>query len=84
VAQRITQLSAAHAKVLSDPVLQRAEGTLLLAQQATQQAYVLAYADVFFLISIASALAAGVLIMKTGWQHISRASVDAPALPQQA
>jgi hypothetical protein len=84
VAQRITQLGAAHAKVLGDPILQQAEGALLLAQQATQQAYALAYADAFFVISIASALAAGALILKTGWQHIGRSFADAPALSQRA
>jgi MFS family permease len=84
VAQRIAQLGAAHAKVLSDPILQHAQGTLLLAQQATQQAYALAYGDAFLVISIASALAAGFLILKTGWQHFSRAFADVPARPQQA
>jgi hypothetical protein len=84
VAQRITQLGAAHAKVLGDPILQQAEGALLLSQQATQQAYALAYADAFFVISIASALAAGALILKTGWQHIGRSFADAPALSQRA
>ncbi|MGI6854856.1 MFS transporter [Mesorhizobium sp. 1B3] len=84
VAQRIAQLGGAYGKVLTDPILTKAEGTALLAQQATQQAYALAYADAFFVISVASALAAGVLVLKMGWQHFGRVYSKAPALSQQA
>jgi hypothetical protein len=69
VAQRITQLGGTYSRVLTDPVLRQAEGVTLLAQQATQEAYARAYADVFLLIAIASAFAAAVLILQMAWRH---------------
>ena len=47
VAQRIKQLSAGYSGVLADPGLRAGEGAALLAQQATREATVLAYGDVF-------------------------------------
>lgn len=51
VVQRLQQLSGAYAPELGDPALRQAEGQILLQQQVTQQAHVLAYNDVFRLIS---------------------------------
>ncbi|WP_425349871.1 MFS transporter [Mangrovicella endophytica] len=55
VAQRAAQYGAAYAKTLADPVLQRAEGVSLIAQQATREANVLAYNDAFLLVSATAA-----------------------------
>lgn len=56
VVQRLQQLSGAYGRVISDPALRTAEGQILLQQQITQQAHVLAYNDVFLLISAFAAL----------------------------
>lgn len=56
VVQRLQQLSGAYGRVISDPALRTAEGQVLLQQQITQQAHVLAYNDVFLLMSIFAAL----------------------------
>jgi MFS family permease len=47
VALRVKQLSGGYAGVLGDPGLRAGEGAALLAQQATREATVLAYNDVF-------------------------------------
>jgi hypothetical protein len=52
VVLRLQQLSGAYARVLGDPALRAAEGQMLLQQQITQQAHVLAYNDVFLLIGV--------------------------------
>ncbi|CAL1690709.1 hypothetical protein MMB232_00843 [Brevundimonas subvibrioides] len=51
VVQRLQQLSGAYGRVLTDPALRTAEGQVLLQQQITQQAHVLAYNDVFLLMA---------------------------------
>jgi len=56
VVLRLQQLSGAYARTIGDPALRTAEGQLLLQQQITQQAHVLAYNDVFLLISAFAAL----------------------------
>jgi len=56
VVQRLQQLSGAYGRVISDPALRTAEGQILLQQQITQQAHVLAYNDVFLLMSAFAAL----------------------------
>lgn len=56
VVLRLQQLSGAYARVLGDPALRQAEGQILLQQQITQQAHVLAYNDVFLLMSAFAAL----------------------------
>ncbi|RZJ95269.1 MAG: MFS transporter [Brevundimonas sp.] len=56
VVLRLQQLSGAYARVIGDPALRTAEGQILLQQQITQQAHVLAYNDVFLLISAFAAL----------------------------
>ena len=52
VASRLRQLSGAYARVLGDKTLLNAEGPALLGQQATREAYVLAYNDLFLLIMV--------------------------------
>ena len=56
VVQRLQQLSGAYGRTIGDPALRTAEGQVLLQQQITQQAHVLAYNDVFLLMSIFAAL----------------------------
>jgi hypothetical protein len=52
VALRLKQLSGGYAGVLTDPVLRTGEGAALLAQQATREATVLAYDDVFATVAV--------------------------------
>ena len=52
VALRVKQLSGSYAGVLTDPALRGGEGAALLAQQATREATVLAYDDVFATVAV--------------------------------
>jgi hypothetical protein len=52
VAAQVAQGSGAYAGVLVDPALRSGAGVLLLAQQTTREATVLAYDDVFYLIAL--------------------------------
>lgn len=63
VAQRISQLGGAYGRVINDRALLNAEGAQLLSQQATREAYVLAYNDLFMLIAGLSAIALAALIL---------------------
>ncbi|WP_161141138.1 MFS transporter [Propylenella binzhouense] len=66
VAARVGQLSGAYARVLTDPVLRSAEGTALLAQQATREANVLAYNDAFLVIAALALFAFAALLVHMG------------------
>jgi MFS family permease len=57
VATRIRAGSGAVTGVVGDPALRSAEGAAILAQQATREANILAYNDVFLLIGILAILA---------------------------
>ncbi len=63
VSQRIGQLGAAYGRVISDRTILNAEGAQLLSQQATREAYVLAYNDLFLLIAGLSAVALAALVL---------------------
>jgi len=56
VVLRLQQLGGAYARTQNDATLRTADGITLLSQQVTQQAHVLAYNDVFLMISVAAAL----------------------------
>ncbi|MBO9709310.1 MAG: transporter [Caulobacter sp.] len=56
VALRVRQLSGSYAGVLTDPALRSGEGAALLAQQATREATVLAYNDVFATVALMAVL----------------------------
>ncbi|MDB5899824.1 MAG: transporter [Ramlibacter sp.] len=56
-AGRISALSGAYGRVLADPALRQAEGTLLLGQQVTREANILAFNDVFLTIATLAAIA---------------------------
>lgn len=83
VAQRVAQLGGAYSRVIADKALLNAEGLALLSQQATREAYVLAYNDAFMLIAAIS-LALLVLLLA----HIAFAAIRkrtaAPTLPAAA
>ncbi|KPF41931.1 MFS transporter [Rhizobium sp. AAP43] len=70
VAQRVSQLSAAYRKVITDPSILNAEGLALLSQQVTREAYVLAYNDTFLLISIVTTMALAALLFHLAWQRL--------------
>jgi MFS family permease len=55
VVQRLQQLSGAYARTLTDPVLRAAEGQVLLTQQVTREANVLAYVDIFLVFAAMAA-----------------------------
>ncbi|WP_426958918.1 MFS transporter [Muricoccus radiodurans] len=55
VAQRIGQYGATYARVLGDATRRNAEGATLLGQVATREAYVLAYNDLFLVVSVVAA-----------------------------
>jgi MFS family permease len=56
VALRVKQLSGSYSGVLTDPTLRSGEGAALLAQQATREATVLAYDDVFATVAVMALL----------------------------
>jgi MFS family permease len=70
VAQRVSQLAGAYGKVIADPALLKAEGLVLLSQQATREAYVLAYTDTFLLISLVTTAALAVLVIHLAWNGL--------------
>ncbi|HEX7782394.1 MAG TPA: MFS transporter [Sphingobium sp.] len=57
VAARIRAGSGAVTNVIGDPALRSAEGAAILAQQATREANILAYNDVFLLIGVLAVMA---------------------------
>ncbi len=67
VVERVHQLSAAYGKVLTDGQLLNAEGLSLLSQQATREAYVLAYNDAFLLIAALASLALAFILLHSGF-----------------
>jgi len=72
VAQRAAQLSMTYARTITDQAILRAEGLVLLGQQATREANVLAYNDAFLLISIISATAFVLLLLHMGYDAARR------------
>ena len=57
VALRVQQLSGAYGRVQTDPVLLHTQGIQLLTQQVTREANILAFNDVFRLITLLAVLA---------------------------
>lgn len=72
VAQRVSQLSSAYGKVIADPTILKAEGLVLLSQQVTREAYVLAYTDTFLLISLVTTAALAVLVIHLAWNGLRK------------
>jgi MFS family permease len=82
VAQRIQQNAGAYGRVLGDPALRQAEGNMLLAQQVTREANILAYNDVFLLIAaiaLGTMLWASIHIMRIRRANLARVRAEAGA-----
>ncbi len=74
VARAVTQMAAGQAGTIADPVLRQAVGMSQLLQQANQQAAILAFNDVFFLIGcLASAIFAITFIR---WVYLKRKGIN--------
>lgn len=69
-AGRAAALSGAYARVLTDPMLREAEGLLLLGQQVTREANVMAYNDVFRVIAALAGIAFVLLFARWLWYRI--------------
>ncbi|MGY4515197.1 MFS transporter [Lysobacter sp. HA18] len=68
VSGRLQTLGAAYGRVLGDPTLRQAEGGVLLSQQVTREANILAFNDMFLLIG---AIACVVLVWLGGrWVYL--------------
>jgi len=68
VAARVTQLSAAYGRIITDPAVLKAEGVALLGQQVTREANVLAHNDAFLIIALLAVGAAVALVIH--WLYI--------------
>ncbi|KAB0267132.1 MFS transporter [Microvirga brassicacearum] len=81
VAKQIGQLAGVFARVHTDLAMHNAEGIALLGQQATREAYVLAYNDAFLLIAVLSAFALAALVIHVSVVAIGRrmSAVSQPA-----
>ena len=82
VAQRVSQLSAAYGKVITDKTLLNAEGLSLLGQQVTREAYVLAYNDAFYMIFLSCLAGLFVLLLHLAWKRRPRQNGPEAALAQ--
>ncbi len=67
VALRLQQLSGAYARALGDPALRQAEGGVLLAQQVSREANVLAYNDLFMLVGVLASI--GFVYLLAWWSY---------------
>ena len=63
IAQRIAQLEGVYGRVLTDKAHLTVQGLSLLGQQATREANMLAYNDMFLLVAIIAAFALAVLLV---------------------
>ncbi|MGN7732500.1 MFS transporter [Ensifer sp. R-19] len=80
VAQRVNQLSAAYSKVMGDKTLLGGEGTVLLSQQVTREAYILAYNDAFLLAAVIALFALAGLLLHMSYNWLTQRLTDpAPA-----
>ena len=82
VMQRIQSGGAAVGRVLGDPALRSAEGAAILSQTATREANVLAYDDVFRLISVLAALTCaylGFILVRRSWRERRALAMKASA-----
>ncbi|WP_257539730.1 MFS transporter [Sphingobium sp. CFD-1] len=64
VALRLQQLGGAYARTLGDPALLQAEGGILLAQQVSREANIMAFNDVFLLIGVLASMAFAYLLAR--------------------
>jgi MFS family permease len=74
VVARLQQLGGAYGRVVGDPILREAQGQMLLTQQVTREANILAFNDVFMLMGWLSAL---VLLWLGGrWIYLKRNRIN--------
>ncbi|MDQ6436655.1 MFS transporter [Mesorhizobium sp. LHD-90] len=81
VAQRITQLGGGYARTITDKALLNAEGMVLLSQQATREANVLAYNDAFLLIAVLAIIALAALLIHVAYDAARGRFAPIPATP---
>ncbi len=74
VAARLQQGAAAYRRVITDPVLDNAQGANALAAAATREANVLAYNDVFMLVAAIAATTLAFLLAQALYKRLTRAS----------
>lgn len=82
IVQRLQQNASAYGRVLVDPALRQAEGAAILAQQASREANILAYNDVFLLIAaiaVGTIIWASAHIMRVRRENLARAAAQAGA-----
>lgn len=72
IAQRISQLSASYSHVITDGTQLNAEGVVLLSQQVTREATVLAYNDAFLAIAVLAALALTTMVLHLAIRTIGK------------
>jgi MFS family permease len=84
VAQRVTQLAASYGKVITDQTILHTEGLTLLGAQVTKEAYVLAYADTFLVLSVGAFVSLALLLIHLAWLRLkaARAASMPAAAPQ--
>ncbi|TWH97524.1 MFS transporter [Sphingobium wenxiniae] len=69
VALRLQQLGGAYSRTLGDPALRQAEGTVLLSQQVSREAAILAFNDVFLLIGSIATI--GLVYLLGRWTYFT-------------
>ena len=74
VAARISQLSAAYGRTITDAAVLKAEGIALLGQQVTREANVLAHNDAFFIIALLAVASAAALAIHRLYIRIKEAA----------
>jgi hypothetical protein len=72
VAQRLAQLEAVYGRIVTDKAQLTAQGLALLGQQATREANVLAYNDLFLLVAILSGFALTALLIHMAVRAVGR------------
>jgi len=78
ITQRLSQLSAAYGRVITDQSLLNAEGVVLLTQQVSREAAVLAYNDAFFAIAMLASFALVALLVHVAVRTIGSRLSTAP------
>lgn len=84
VVQRLTQFSGVYGKVTTDPNLMNQQGLMLLNQQITREATVLAYNDAFLGLAVVALCALGGLAIHMGVIAYRKHMIAAAAEPAAA
>lgn len=82
VAARVQSSAAGYAKTIGDPTLRNAEGVAALGAAATREANILAYNDVFLVLSIVAVLTMVWLLGRAFWQRMTTQPVPDSSTPQ--